>query len=157
MMKPGVYTQLYVQLVFAVKHRQAGLRKENRGRIFEYMSGILTQMNHKSILVNGVSNHVHVLIGLNPAKSISDTVHDLKRSTSLFINNEKLSPGKFAWQDGYGGFTYGRSQLDHVYQYVKNQEAHHAKKTFREEYLEFLNKFEVRYDEQFLFDFWEDT
>lgn len=121
------------------------------------MSGILTQMDHKSILVNGVSNHVHVLIGLNPAKSISDTVHDLKRSTSLFINNEKLSPGKFAWQDGYGGFTYGRSQLDHVYQYVKNQEAHHAKKTFREEYLEFLNKFEVRYDEQFLFDFWEDV
>ena len=156
-MKPGVYTQLYVQLVFAVKNRDAVLQKAIRERVFEYMSGILTEMKHKSIIVNGVSDHVHILFGENPSKSISDTVHDVKRSTSLFINNEKLCGGKFSWQEGYGAFTYSRSQLNDVYRYIQNQEEHHKKKTFKEEYIQFLQKFEIEYDERFLFEFLDDV
>jgi len=152
-MKPGAYTQLYVQLVFAVKNRNAVLNKEIRLRVFEYMSGILREMKHKSIIINGVSDHVQVFVGLNPVKSISDTVHDLKRSSSLFINNEKLCMGKFSWQEGYGAFTYSRSHIDNVYRYIQNQEEHHNRKNFREEYVEFLEKYEVEYDERFLFDF----
>jgi putative transposase len=156
-MKPGTYTQLYVQLVFAVKNREAALHKAFRSRIFEYLVGILKELNHKPIIVNGVSDHVHIFIGLNPAKSISDTVHDLKRSSSLFINNEKLCSGKFSWQEGYGAFSYSRSQLDDVYRYIQNQESKHLKKTFKEEYLQFLANFEIEYDERFLFDFFEDV
>ena len=153
-MKPGTFTQLYVQLVFAVRNREAALNRNIRKRVFEYMSGIVTEMNHKSIIINGVSDHVHVIIGLNPSKSISDTIHDIKRSTTLFINKEKLSIGKFSWQEGYGGFTYSRSQLDDVYKYILNQEKHHEKITFKQEYIKFLEKFEIDYDEKFLFDFW---
>ena len=153
-MKPGTFTQLYVQLVFAVRNREAALNRNIRKRVFEYMSGIVTEMNHKSIIINGVSDHVHVIIGLNPSKSISDTIHDIKRSTTLFINKEKLSIGKFSWQEGYGGFTYSRSQLDDVYKYILNQEKHHEKITFKQEYIKFLKKFEIDYDEKFLFDFW---
>ena len=152
-MKPGTFTQFYIQLVFAVKNREAPLHNKIRSRVFEYMSGIISEMKHKSIIVNGISNHVHILIGLNPSKSVSDTVHDIKRSSTLFINKEKLCIGKFAWQEGYGGFTYSRSQLDDVYRYILNQEQHHKKMSFREEYIQFLKRFEIEYDEKFLFDF----
>ena len=117
------------------------------------MSGIATQMKHKSFIVNGTANHVHLLLSLNPCLSVSDTIHDIKRSSSLFINNSKLCPGKFAWQEGYGAFSYSRAQLDNVYQYILNQQEHHMTKTFRDEYLQFLKRFEIDYDERFLFDF----
>ena len=124
-MKPGTFAQLYVQLVFAVKNREAALKKEFRPLVFKYMSGILTNQKHKSIIINGLSNHVHILLGLNPSISVSDTVHDIKRSSSLFINNEKFCFGRFSWQEGYGGFSYGRSQIADIYNYIKNQESHH--------------------------------
>ncbi len=155
-MKPGTFTQLYIQMVFAVQNRDAVLHKNIRKRVFEYMSGIITEMKHKSIIVNGVSNHVHILVGLNPSISISDTVHDIKRSSSLFINKERLCTGKFAWQEGYGAFSYGRSQLDDLYKYLQNQEEHHGKCTFEEEYIQFLEKFNIDYDKRFLFDFLDD-
>ena len=156
-MKPGTFTQMYVQLVFAVKNREAVLTKEIRNRIFEYMSGIITNLKHKSIIVNGTSNHVHILLGLNPSISVSDTVHDIKRSSSMVINNEKLCLGRFSWQEGYGGFTYSRSQIADVYNYIENQESHHKKRTFREEYIDILTKNEIEFDQQFLFDFWDDS
>jgi REP element-mobilizing transposase RayT len=156
-MKPSAYTQLFVQFIFAVKNRDAVLHVSIRKRVFEYVSGIISQMNHKSIIVNGISNHIHILIGVNPNISISDTVRDIKRSSSLFINKKKLCPGKFAWQEGYGAFTYSKSQLDNVYNYILNQEKHHQKKTFKEEYVNFLQKFEIDYDEQFLFNFIEEV
>lgn len=156
-MKPGTFTQMYVHIVFAVKYRDKVLNKKIRSIVFEYMSGILTAQKHKSIIVNGVSDHVHLLFGLYPSISISDTVHGLKRSSSLFINKEKLCPGKFAWQEGYGGFTYSRSQLENVYNYIENQELHHNKKTFREEYLEFLEKYKIEYDSQYLFNFFDNS
>lgn len=156
-MKPGTFTQMYTQLVFAVKSREAALHNTIRKRVFEYMSGIITTMGHKSIIINGTSNHVHIFIGMHPDKSISDTVHDVKRSTTLFINKERLCPGRFSWQEGYGGFTYSQSQIKNVYNYILNQEEHHKKRTFKEEYIQFLRKFEVEYDERFLFDFWEEN
>jgi putative transposase len=156
-MKPGTFTQMYVQFVFAVQNREAVLTKDIRKRVFEYMSGIITNLKHKSIIVNGTSNHVHILLGLNPSISVSDTVHDVKRSSSLFINNDKLCPYRFSWQEGYGGFTYSRSQIDEVYNYIENQESHHKKRTFREEYIDILIKNEIEYDQQFLFDFWDDS
>ena len=148
---------MYVQLVFAVKHRDALLTKEIRPVVFQYISGIITIMNHKSIIVNGVSDHIHIFIGLNPAKSVSDTIHGIKRNSSLFINKEKLCKGKFAWQEGFGGFTYSRSHINNVYNYIMRQEQHHVKTRFRDEYLEFLKKFEVEYDERFLFEFFDDV
>jgi putative transposase len=154
-MKPGCYTQMYVHLIFAVKFREAVLNKNIRGRVFEYMSGILAQQKHKSIIVNGVSNHVHILFGLNPSISVSDTVHALKRSSSILINTEKLCFGKFAWQEGYGAFTYSHSQLNDIYKYIQSQEEHHKKKSFKDEYIEFLSKYEIENDQRFLFNFLE--
>ncbi len=154
-MKPGVFTQLFIQLVFAVKYRDRLLKEEYRTDIFSYMSGIATNMKHKSIIINGVSDHVHVFLGFNPSVSISDTVYELKRSTSLFINEKNWFSHKFNWQEGYGAFSYSRSHIDNVYNYVKNQEQHHRKKTFRDEYIEFLKKFEIEYDKKYLFEFFD--
>jgi len=147
---------MYVQLVFAVKNRDAVLKKDFRDRVFEYMSGIITNLKHKSLIINGTSNHVHILFGLNPSVSVSDTIHDIKRSSSLFINTEKLCPCRFSWQEGYGGFTYSRSQIADVYSYIENQEPHHKKRTFREEYIDILTKNEIEFDRKFLFDFRDD-
>ena len=154
-MKPGVFTQLYIHIIFAVKYRNRLLKEEYRPEIFSYMSGIATNMKHKSIIINGVSDHVHVFLGFNPAVSISDTVYELKRSTSLFINGKKWFRHDFNWQEGYGAFSYSRSHLENVYNYVKNQEQHHRKQTFREEYVEFLEKFEIEYDKRYLFEFFD--
>ena len=152
-MKPGTFTQIYVQLVFAVQNREAVLTREIQKRVFEYMSGIITNMKHKSIIVNGTSNHVHILLGLNPSISVSDTVHDIKRSSSLFINKEKLCLGRFSWQDGYGGFSYSLSQIADIYNYIENQKSHHQLKSFQQEYTDYLISNEMEFDTQFLFDF----
>ena len=156
-MKPGTFTQMYVQLVFSVANREIVLSKNIRPRIFEYISGIITGLKHKSIIVNGVSDHIHILIGLNPSVSVSDTVHSIKRGSSIFINNNKLVQGHFSWQEGYGGFTYSRSQLENIYKYIKDQELHHGKKSFRMEYMDLLDKNEIEYDTRFLFEFFDDN
>jgi putative transposase len=156
-MKPGTFTQIYVQLVFAVQNRKAILTSEIQPHVFEYISGIITNMKHKSIIVNGVPNHVHILLGLNPNISVSDTVHEIKRCSSLFINKEKFCPGRFSWQEGYGGFSYSRSQISGIYNYIQNQKSHHQKKTFRQEYIDYLNDNEMEFDTKFLFDFIDDN
>ena len=154
-MKPNAYTQFYIHLVIAVKNREALLNGEIRPRICEYMSGILTNLNHKSLIVNGISNHLHVFYGMNPNVSVSDTIHDLKRSSSLFINQNKLCKFNFSWQEGYGGFSYSKSQVESVYKYILEQEKHHEKKTFREEYIDFLRKYDIAFNTNYLFDFFE--
>ncbi|MCX6333599.1 MAG: IS200/IS605 family transposase [Bacteroidia bacterium] len=153
-MKPGTFTQMYVQLVFAVCNRENVLKKEIRPRIYEYISGILTSLGHKTIAINGISDHIHIFFGLNPSKSVSDTVHDIKRGSSLFINENKLVNGRFSWQEGYGGFTYSKSQVEDVFKYIQNQETHHSRQSFREEYLSFLEKYAIDYDPRFLFEFY---
>ena len=155
-MKPGTFTQLHIHLIFAVKYRECLLRKSQREELFRYTSGILENKKCKSIIVNGFSDHIHIFTGLYPTISISDLVHDIKISTSKFINTEKKwFRGKFSWQDGYGAFSYSHSQVKDVYQYILNQESHHVKRPFREEYLDFLKKFEVKFEEKYLFDFFD--
>ena len=156
-MKPGTYTQLYTQLVFAPKNRNAVLTKEIRDTIFKYIGGIITAMDHKSYIVNGAADHVHIFYGQNPTISISDTVHEIKRVSSLFINKEKLCPGRFAWQEGYGAFSYSRSHRERVWNYLMNQEKHHQKQNFKNEYLQLLKSFDIPFDEKYLFQFWDDV
>ena len=154
-MKPGTFTQLYTHLIFAVKYRERLLTKNIRSEVFSYISGIITNRKHKSIIINSMPDHIHILLGLTPNDKISDLVGSIKKNSSSFINEKKLFRGKFHWQDGYGAFSYSKSQLNNVYNYILNQEIHHKKRTFREEYVELLNKFGIVYDERFLFEFFE--
>jgi len=126
-----------------------------RPRVFEYMGGIIRTLQHKSIIINGMKDHVHLLIGLNPKVSISDTVKEVKRVSSIYINELNVFTGRFRWQEGYGAFSYSRSHLDKIYNYIKNQEQHHQRQTFKNEYLSLLKKFEVEFDERFLFQYFE--
>jgi len=148
----GTFSQIYIQYVFAVNGRQNLLQKPWRDEVFKYISGIVKGKNQKPIIVNGVANHVHVFVGLKPSMAISDLIRDIKNNSTNFINEQKFLRNKFSWQEGFGAFSYSHSQIDDVYQYILNQENHHKKRTFREDYLEFLKKFEVEYDERYLFD-----
>ena len=152
-MKPGSFSQLYVQIVIVVKYRNALLKKDFRDTVFKYISGIITNNGHKTIIVNGVEDHVHIFIGLNPKESISDLVRDIKKDSSRFINQNNLTPIRFHWQSGYGAFSYSRSAIVNVYKYIENQEEHHRKKTFKDEYVELLKYYEVCFEDRFLFDF----
>ncbi len=136
----GSYSQIYLQYVFAVKGSQNLLQKPWREEVFKYISGIIKGKNQKPIIVNGVSDHVHVFVGLKPAMPIPDLIRDIKNNSSNFINENKWVKGKFSWQEGYGVFSYSHSQIDNVYRYIANQEAHHEKKTFKDEYVDFLVK-----------------
>ncbi|MBI1182660.1 IS200/IS605 family transposase [bacterium] len=148
----GTFSQIYIQCVFAVKGRENLLQKPWRDEVFKYISGIITEKKQKSIIVNGVADHVHIFVGLKPAMAISDLVRDIKNNSSSFINNQKFLNKKFSWQGGFGAFSYAHSQIENVYKYIANQEAHHRKKTFKEEYIDFLKKFNIEYDEKYLFD-----
>ena len=148
----GTFSQIYIQAVFAVNGRNNLLLKPWRDEVFKYMAGIIKDKNQKSIIVNGVENHVHLFIGLKPSMALSNLIRDVKNNTSNFINEKQFVYGKFSWQEGYGSFSYSHSQIEKVYQYIVNQEEHHHKKTFREEYLEFLFKYKIDYDEKYLFD-----
>ncbi len=148
----GTYSQIYIQVVFAVKGRQNLLQKEWRSEVFKYMSGIVTNKEQKPIIINGVSDHVHAFIGLRPVMALSDIVRDIKNNSTNFINNHNWIKGKFSWQEGYGAFSYSHSQIEKVYNYILNQEKHHAQQNFQDEYKTFLKKFEIEHDVKYLFD-----
>ena len=149
---PGTFSQIYIQAVFAVKGRENLLNKAWRNEVFKYMAGVIKNKGQKSIIINGVADHVHLFIGMKPSMALSDLMRDVKNNSTNFINENKWVPGKFRWQEGYGAFSYSHSQIDRVYQYILHQEDHHKKRTFREEYLEFLDKYEILYEERFLFE-----
>ncbi|MCF8293752.1 MAG: IS200/IS605 family transposase [Chitinophagaceae bacterium] len=148
----GTFSQLYIQTVFAVKGRENLIDKKWRDELYKYISGIITGKGQKSIIVNGVADHIHCFIGLKPSMSISDLMRDVKNNSSKFINEKGFIKGKFSWQEGYGAFSYSHSQIEQVYNYILNQEMHHQKKTFKEEYLEFLSRYEIDYKTDYLFD-----
>lgn len=152
---PGTFSQIYIQVVFAVKGRENLISNSWKTDLHKYISGIIKGKEQKPIIVNGMPDHIHAFIGLRPAKPISDIVRDIKNNSTNFINDNKLVRGKFSWQQGYGAFSYSHSHINKVYDYILNQEEHHKKKTFREEYLELLKKFEIPYDEKYLFDWFE--
>ncbi len=147
----GTYSQIYIQVVFSVKGRENLLLKPWRNEVFKYMAGIINAKGQKPIIVNGVTDHVHLFIGLKPSMALSDLVREIKNNTTNFINEKKFIFGKFSWQEGYGAFSYSHSQIDSVYNYIINQEEHHKKTTFREEYIDFLKKFEIEHNKKFLF------
>ena len=149
----NTYTRLYIQIVFAVQGRQNLIQKSWKTVLNKYISGTITGLGHKSINVNGMPDHIHIFVGLHPSIAISDLVREIKTSSSLFINQNKLVHGKFNWQSGYGAFSYSQSQITQVYDYIANQEIHHKMKTFKDEYLDFLKEFDITYDNKYLFDF----
>ncbi len=151
----NTYSQIYIHVVFAVQGRASLLHDPWRNEIFKYMSGIIIKKQQKPIIVNGVADHVHLFIGMKPSIALSDLVREIKNNTSNFINEKKVIRGKFEWQPGFGAFSYAHSQLDSVYHYILNQENHHQRKSFKEEYLELLRKFDVGYEPQYLFDWQE--
>ena len=152
---PNTYTQLYIQLVFAVKRRENQIDISFRNEVEKYLCGIAKNHKHKPLAIYAMPDHLHFLIGLHPEQAVSDLVHDLKSNSTNFINSKKWLDKKFYWQEGFGAFSYSRSQLDNVVKYILNQPEHHKKKTFRKEYLEFLDKFEIGYDEKYLFEFYD--
>jgi REP element-mobilizing transposase RayT len=147
----NTYTQIYIHVVFAVQERAGILKKEWREELFKYIAGILRNQGVKLLAIGGVEDHIHSLLALNPKIALSDMIRDVKANSSKFINEKGFVRGKFYWQEGFGAFSYSRSQIDKVAKYILNQEKHHDTKSFRDEYIEFLNKFEVDYDEKYLF------
>jgi len=146
------YSQIYIQIVFAVKNRNALISSEWEEELFKYITGIITNKKQKLIAINGTSNHIHIFIGMKPTCCLSDLVREIKKSSNQFIEEKRFTPFKFDWQSGYGAFSYNHSQLDNVYKYIFNQKEHHKKKTFRDEYLEFLKDFQIDYNEEYLFE-----
>jgi putative transposase len=151
----NTYTQMYIQIVFAVKRRQNLIQKNWKDELYKYICGIVNGKGQKVYAIGGVEDHIHILVSIKPNISISDLVRDIKANSSKWINENEFVRGKFQWQEGFGAFSYAQSQLDNVIAYINNQEQHHQKKTFKDEYLTLLQKFDIEYDEKYLFDWGE--
>lgn len=155
-MKPNTYTKLYAHCVFTPMGRQSLLKVSVRENIHKYIYGVIKGFKCNPIAINGTDDHIHLLIGFIPTLSISDLVRDIKRSSSLYINTNHLLPNNFSWQEGYGAFTVGYRELDNVYQYILNQEAHHSRSGFREEYLKMLAEEGIDFNNEYLFEFYDE-
>lgn len=151
----NTYSQIYIQIVFAVKGRQNLITKEKREELHKFITGIVSNREQKLLAIFAMPDHVHILVGMKPNIALSDLVRDIKAGSSKFINDSKWINGKFNWQEGYGAFSYSKSQLDNVIKYILNQEEHHKKQTFKQEYHSFLEKFEIKYDKKYLFEWIE--
>ncbi|MEO6304098.1 MAG: IS200/IS605 family transposase [Bacteroidia bacterium] len=151
----NTYSQIYIQIVFVVKGRQNLISEQNRDELQKYITGIVQNRDQKLLAIYCMPNHTHVLIGLKPSISISDLARDIKAGSSGFINKQNWIKGKFSWQEGFGAFSYSENAVENVIGYINNQQQHHSKKTFKEEYLEYLKEFEIEYDEKYLFDWVE--
>lgn len=149
----NTYSKIYLQIVFAVKNRDALIQKEWKERLHGYITGVVQSNGHKMIAINSMPDHIHIFIGYKPNQLISSLVEEIKTSSNSFIKDHNFSRYAFAWQKGYGVFSYSRSQLPNVAKYIEMQELHHAKRTFKEEYLELLRKFEVEFEEKYVFEF----
>lgn len=151
----NTYTQIYIQIVFAVKGRQNLISKENREELHKFMTGIISNRGQKLFAVFAMPDHVRILVSMSPTISISDLVRDIKAGSSKFINEKGWMAGKFNWQEGYGAFSYSKSSVDSVVKYILSQEEHHRNKSFKNEYLDFMEKFEIEYDPKYLFEWIE--
>ncbi len=147
----NTYTQIHVHFIFAVKFRKSMIQPEWRERLYQYIIAIVKNNGHKMLIINGMPDHVHLLIGLRPEQSISNLIKDVKCNSSKWINEQNFTREKFAWQEGYGAFTYSKSQLPGLILYIKNQEEHHRKITFQEEFLKILEEQKVEFDPKYLF------
>ena len=148
----NTYTQLYFHIVFAVKGRSNYISEQWKDELYKYISGIIANKNQKLMIVNGVPNHIHLLIGTKPNCNLSDLIRDIKANSSKWINEKKFTNFHFEWQTGFGAFTVSQSVVPNVIEYIKNQEEHHRKKTFKEEYVEFLKAYQIDFKDEYLFD-----
>ena len=151
----GTFSQIYIQVVFAVKGRECVIHTSWEEELYKYISGIVRNKGQKMLAINGMPDHLHFIIGMKPSCCLSDLVREIKKSSNDFINEKKFLKYKSSWQEGYGAFSYSHSALDNVIQYVNNQKEHHRKISFKEEYKEFLEKFEVEFREEYLFEWLE--
>ena len=147
---PNTYTQIHLQIVFVVKYRDGVIHQSWKDKLYGYITGIVQANEHKMLIINGVPDHVHLLIGMRPSQSISDLMQDIKGSSSEWINDNKLVKGKFEWQAGYGAFSYSKSDLKNVIEYIKNQEAHHAQRSFVDELREMVESAQLEWKPDFL-------
>ena len=146
----NTYTQIHIHAVFAVQNRLSLIQKQWQDELYKYITGIISHNGHKLLQIGGMPDHVHVLFGMRPIQSLSNLMQDIKGSSSLWINKKQLVRGKFSWQEGYGAFSYGKSQIDKVVKYIQQQEMHHKKRNFEEEYLELLKLFEIEFEERYI-------
>jgi len=151
----NTYTQLHIQLVFAVKGRKSFIQNSWEEELHKYITAVVQNDRHKMLAINGMPDHIHIFVGLNPAIAISDLVKDIKRASNNWINDRGLIKGKFEWQSGYGAFSYSKSQVDRVCQYIRNQKEHHAKQNFRMEYTGLLKLFDINFKDEYLFEFYK--
>jgi putative transposase len=151
----NTYSQIYLQFVFAVRNREALIPKQHKDELHRYLTGLVQNRGAKSLAVHCMPDHVHLFVGFKPVISISDFVKEIKVESNEFINSKGWIRGTFRWQEGFGMFSYSHSHIDRVIKYINNQEAHHAKTAFRTEYLEMLSRFEVSYDEKYVFVFFD--
>jgi putative transposase len=149
----STFSQIYIQTVFAVSNRQSLIRPQFKEDLSKYITGIVKKQGQKLISINGVADHVHILIGLRPSMALADLVRDIKADSTTYINKSRSVRGRFTWQEGYGAFSYGHSQLDTIIKYIQNQEKHHRRKSFKNEYLSFLRKFDIAFDDKYVFEF----
>lgn len=149
----NTYTQIYIHVIFAVAGRINAIPNRHKQELYRYITGIITEKGQKLLAINGMPDHVHVFVGLAPDMSLSELIRDVKANSSRFINQQKWVLGRFAWQRGFGAFSYAASQRDVVIRYIQNQEQHHAQRSFREEYVGLLEKFGVSYQAEHLFNF----
>ncbi|NBC28045.1 MAG: IS200/IS605 family transposase [Bacteroidetes bacterium] len=147
----NTYTQIHVQTVFAVQNRRSLIGNKWKDDLYKYITAIIQNNDHKLLQINGMPDYVHILFGLRPVQAISDLMKQVKQDSSIWINQNKLARGKFTWQEGYGAYSYSKSQLPRVIKYIQNQQEHHRKRTFREEYLALLKTHGVDYDERYIF------
>lgn len=147
----NTYTQIHIQFVFAVKYREGLIKSSWKGELYKYIAGIINAHGHKVLAINGMPDHIHILIGMRPTQSISDLMQDIKANSSKWINKKQFLSHKFEWQEGYGAFSYSKSHVNDVIEYIKNQEEKHKRKSFNEEYIDFLKAFNIDYNEKYIF------
>ena len=147
----NTYTQIHIHAVFAVQNRDCIIRDTWKDELYKYITGIIKNNQHKPLAINGMPDHIHVLFGMRPSQSLSDLMQDIKGSSSKWINEKKFTKYRFSWQEGFGAFSYSKSQLSNVIVYINNQKEHHRIKTFIEEYKELLQEFNIDYDDRYIF------
>ncbi len=148
---PNTYTQIHIHIVFTVQNNLCLISERWKDELYRYITGIIRNNGHKPLAINGMPDHMHILIGMRPSQSLSDLMQDVKGNSSKWINERRFVRGKFSWQESYGAFSYSRSDLNKVIHYINNQFVHHKKKSFIEEYLELLREFEIDVDNRYIF------
>jgi putative transposase len=151
----GTFSQIYIQIVYSPMGHKNLLPSPYRLEIYSYIAGIIRNKGHKPIIINGMADHIHIFVGLKPFMAISDLVRDIKNNSTNFINEKGWTNGKFGWQEGFGAFSYSQSHIHDVYRYILNQEEHHKRRSFKDEYLELLNEFQIEFKDEYLFAWYE--